>query len=186
MSFGPGDKLYYHVVFNITTNGSGSSTATIAFTMANSATQGRAANAELDTPGYNALVASNIQITNAGVNLMRNGNSGAANPLIKYVALGTSSTTPTANDTTLGAEAFRKQVVSYTNGSTGEILVTGYFSSTDAVGINVAEIGIFGGNTASSAANSGILVAHGLYALGHAKTGLEAVQAVLNLSYTHL
>jgi hypothetical protein len=184
MSFGPGDKLYYHVVFNITVNGSGSGVATISFTSSNAATQGRANNAELDTPGYNSLVVSTIQVTNSGVNLMRNGNSGVANPLIKYVALGTSNTTPTANDTNLGNEVFRKAVTSYVNGATGEIVITGYFTSTDAVGVNVAEIGFFGGNTATPAANTGILLAHGLYSLPNKQN--VALQAVIDLTYTHL
>lgn len=185
MTFGTGDKLYVDVWFNLTVNGSGSSTATIAFTNANSATQGRASNAEVDTPGYNPVAVSNIQITNAGVNLMRNANEGADNSLIKYVALGTSNTAPSATDTQLGAEVFRKAVTSYTNGSTGEILVTGYFSSTDAVGVTIQEIGFFGGITASAAANSGVLIAHGLYTLS-SKTNLQSLQAVLDLTYTHL
>lgn len=185
MTFGTGDKLYIDVWFNLSSPVGTLSTSTIAFTSANSATQGRASNAEVDTPGYNAVAASNIQITNAGVNLLRNANSGADNPLITYVALGTSSTTPAATDTQLGAEVFRKAVTSYTNGTTGEILVTGYFSATDAVGINITEIGFFGGITASSAANSGVLIAHGLYTLSN-KTNAQALQAVLDLTYTHL
>jgi hypothetical protein len=185
MTFGTGDKLYYHVVFNLSVNGSGSSTATIAFTNANSATQGRAANAELDTPGYNPVATSNIQVTDAGVNLWRNADRGADNSLITYVALGTSNTAPAASDTKLGNEVFRKAVTSYTNGLTGEILVTGYFSSTDAVGVNIAEIGFFGGANASSAANSGTLIAHGLYTLNN-KTNLQSLQAVLDLTYLHL
>lgn len=185
MTFGAGDKLYVDVWFNLTVNGSGSSTATIAFTNSNSATQGRASNAEVDTPGYNSVATSNIQITNAGVNMLRDATRGANNPLISYVALGTSSTTPAATDTQLGAEVFRKPVTSYTNVTTGELLVTGYFSSTDAVGINIAEIGFFGGASASAVANSGVLIAHGLYTLS-SKTNVEALQAVLDLTYTHL
>lgn len=187
MTFGSGDKLYVDVWFNFGAagNSSGSSTATIAFTNSNSATQGRASNAEVDTPGYNSVATSNIQITNAGVNMLRDATRGANNPLISYVALGTSSTTPAATDTQLGAEVFRKPVTSYTNVTTGELLVTGYFSSTDAVGINIAEIGFFGGASASSVANSGVLIAHGLYTLS-SKTNIEALQAVLDLTYTHL
>lgn len=185
MSFGTGDKLYIDVWFNITVNGTGLSTATIAFTNANSATQGRASNAEIDTPGYNPVATSNIQITDAGVNLMRAANAGANTDIITYVALGSSNTAPAASDTKLGNEVFRKAVTSYTNGLTGEILVTGYFSSTDAVGVNIAEIGFFGGVNASSAANSGTLIAHGLYTLT-GKTNLQSVQAVLDLTHTHL
>lgn len=51
-TFNVGDKLGYNVWYNITVNNSGSAAATIAFTNSNSATLGRASNAELDTPGY--------------------------------------------------------------------------------------------------------------------------------------
>lgn len=55
-AFAVGDKLGYNVWYNITANNSGSAAATIAFTNSNSATQGRASNAELDTPGYVPIV----------------------------------------------------------------------------------------------------------------------------------
>jgi hypothetical protein len=184
MSFGTGDKLYYDVWFNITSNSSGSSAATIAFTNANSATQGRASNAELDTPGYGATVTATIQITNAGLNLIRAAKAGADIAKITYVALGTGNSSPSASNTALDTEVFRKAVSTYTNGSTGEILIDLYLSDTDAVGINIAEVGFFGGSSASLIAGTGVLYARGLYT--HAsKSNIESIQFHLD-DVTHL
>lgn len=120
-----------------------------------------------------------ITITNAGHNLLRDGLKGTNNSLIKYVSLGTSSTAPTVNDTKLGAETFRKAVTSYTNGSTGEVLITMYLSPGEIVGTNIAEVGFFGGNTASSAFNTGVLLARGLYS--HTHTNVESIQFTLDI-----
>src|SRR5438270_4342460 len=106
---------------------------------------------------------SAITITNAGHNLIRDGLSGANKSLIIYVALGTSSTAPTAADTRLGSETFRKKVTSYTNGATGEIFINMYLAPGDSVGTNIQEVGFFGGNSATSVANSGVLLGRGLY-----------------------
>jgi hypothetical protein len=124
---------------------------------------------------------SAITVTNAGLNLLRDGTDGANNPKITYVAIGTSSTAPTVTDTKLGAETFRKKISSYANGaSVGEILVNGYLNASDAVGTAIAEVGFFGGNTASATPNSGILVAHGLYS--HTKLSTEGIQLQLDLT----
>jgi hypothetical protein len=179
MSFGLGDKLYRHVVYDITANSSGSSAATIAFTNANSATQGRASNAELDTPGYRSSVTVNMQITNVGLNLLRDGKSGANNPKITYFALGTGSSTPGASNTALDTEVFRKAVTTFTNGSTGEILIALYLSPTDAVGINIAEVGLFGGSAASLTPGTGVLYARGLYS-HPSKANTESIQFTLD------
>jgi hypothetical protein len=123
---------------------------------------------------------SAITITNAGLNLLRDGMSGANNPLITYVALGTSNTSPTVNDTKLGAETFRKAVTSYANGvSTGELLVNMYLSPSDDIGDAIAEVGFFAGNSASSLANSGVLVARGLYS--HTKLSTESITFQLDV-----
>jgi hypothetical protein len=123
-----------------------------------------------------------ITKTTAGLNLFRDGAAGANNELIKYVALGTSSTTPTAADTKLGNEVFRKAVTSYVNGTTGEILVNMYLAPGDAIGTSIQEIGFFGGNAATSSFNTGVLLAHGLYT--HTKTNLESIQFTLDLTFS--
>ena len=118
--------------------------------------------------------------TNAGHNLMRDGTSGAANPKISYVALGTGSAAPTAGDTKLAAEVFRKKISSYTNGTNpGEVHIDLYLAPGDAVGIAIAEVGFFGGN-ASSTQNSGVLLCRGLYSHTHINT--ESIQFDLDFT----
>ena len=119
-----------------------------------------------------------ITKTNGWLNLQRDGQSGANTQKITYCAIGTSNASPLPGDTRLGNEVFRKAVTSYTNGATGEILVNMYLAPNDAVGVVIAEVGFFGGSTASSAANSGVLVARGLYS--HTKTNLESIQFQLD------
>ena len=123
-----------------------------------------------------------ITITNDGLNLFRNGESGADNPLISYVALGTSSATPTVNDHTLGHEVFRKAVAGYVDGIAGEVLVTMFLADGDAVGLTTYEVGFFGGKTATSSANTGVLVAHGLYTMT-GKTDTESFQFTMDLVF---
>jgi hypothetical protein len=123
---------------------------------------------------------SAITITNAGLNMLRDGLSGANNPIITYVALGTGNTAPSAGDTQLVAEVFRKAVTSYLNGSTGEILINMYLAPGDAVGDGIQEVGFFGGNSASPLANTGVLLARGLYS--HTKLNTESIQFQLDLT----
>ncbi len=118
--------------------------------------------------------------TNAGHNLLRDGTSGANNPKVTYIALGTSGTAPAIGDTKLGAEVFRKAVTSYTNGTTGEVIFSGYIAPGDAVGVAIAEVGWFGGTSAGAGANTGVLLAHGLYA--HTKTATESIQISLDFT----
>jgi hypothetical protein len=120
-----------------------------------------------------------ITITNAGLNMLRDAMSGASNPLITYVALGTSSTPASAGDTRLGAETFRKRVTSYANGvNPGEIIINMYLSDTDAVGTGIQEVGFFGGNAATSNPNTGVLLARGPYT--HTKTDSESITLQLD------
>src|SRR2546421_1172254 len=120
-------------------------------------------------------------LTNAGHNLFRDASQGNANPKITYAALGTSSTAPTTGDTRLGAEVFRKRITSYSNtGATGEVNIWLYVAPGEAVGVNIAEVGFFGGSSATGAANSGVLFARGLYS--HTKTNLEGITFPLDLT----
>lgn len=120
--------------------------------------------------------------TNDGHNLLRDGGKGANNPKVTYFALGSSNVAPTVNDHTLGAETFRKAVTSYVNGAAaGEVIYNEYVSPSDAVALDVEEVGWFGGNSATSAANSGVLLARGLY-VHNPKTNLESIQVTLDLT----
>lgn len=115
-----------------------------------------------------------IQKTNGWLNLKRDSSAGANNPKITYVAMGTGTSTPTAANTQLDNEVFRKAVTSYTNGATGEILISMYLGPTDAVNVDIEEVGFYAGNSATNALNSGVLVARGLWSHNN-KTGLESI-----------
>jgi hypothetical protein len=120
---------------------------------------------------YNAGAFPSFLMTTLGHNLLRDGQSGANNALIKYIAFGTGSAAPTIGDTKLVAETFRKAITSFSNGaSTGELLSNMYLSPADAVSYSISEVGIFGGSSASSALNSGVLIARGLFTHTHVAT----------------
>jgi len=124
-----------------------------------------------------------ITKTTVGLNLLRDGDSGAANPKITYVALGTGTAAPTSGDTTLAAEVFRKSVTSFTNGATGEILINMYLAPGDTIGTDIEEVGFFGGSTATSAKDSGVLIGRGLWS-HNPKTGLESITFQLDKTYS--
>lgn len=66
-TFGTGDKLYTEWWYNITTNGTGSTTATAAFSTSNSSTQGKANAEAVTTPGYQlAPVALSVEFDGLG------------------------------------------------------------------------------------------------------------------------
>jgi hypothetical protein len=122
-----------------------------------------------------------ITITDAGRNLYRDASKGAAVPIVKYVALGSSATAPTTGDIKLGAEIFRKAVTSYVNGATGEVIVNMYLSQSDLPGTTVQEIGFISGSGANTNPNTGVLLAHGLYNHTH---GVESITFALDFQVT--
>lgn len=105
-----------------------------------------------------------ITITDAGRNMIRDSLSGANTAKITFVALGSSTAGIATNDTQLGNEKFRKAVTSYSNGANaGEIIINLFLAPGDAVGLDIEEVGFFGGSNASTVPNSGVLLAHGSY-----------------------
>ncbi len=120
-------------------------------------------------------------LTDSGRNLVRDARRGLVTDLkIKYVAIGTSSTAPAAGQTQLLAEVFRKPVTSMASAPpTGQETFTLYLSPGDAVSIGIQEVGWFAGSTATATANSGVMVARGLYA--HTKLSSESVQVDFTL-----
>lgn len=123
-----------------------------------------------------------VTITNAGQNLLRDALNGVAGatPKVLYVAIGTGSTAPAVTDTQLVAEVFRKAVTSVSTGAgVGEGLVNMYLAPGDAVGVVIGEVGWFAGS-ATSAANSGVLIARALYS--HTKLVTESVQFTLDIT----
>lgn len=114
-------------------------------------------------------------ITDAGLNLIADALTGAVStPEIRYVALGSSNTPVSANQTALGDERFRKQVSQQTNPNTGEAVSIVYIAPFEATDFMIQEIGWFAGPDATDQAGSGILLARVLYS--RAKSDLESLQ----------
>lgn len=123
-----------------------------------------------------------VNLTNDGHNLIRNAASNADKFIITYFAIGSSNAAITANDHALYSETLRKTVVSYVNGaSVGEILIYGYITSGDAVGFDIEELAVFGGLSATSSPNTGILIARALWS-HPGKTNLESVNLIFDLT----
>jgi len=100
--------------------------------------------------------------------------------VIKYVAIGTSSTAPAAGQTALGAETFRKALTTSGSPSAGVGLFTLYLAPGDAVGTGIQEVGWFAGIGATATPGSGVMVARGLYV--HTKTAGESIQVDFTLT----
>lgn len=124
-------------------------------------------------------------LTDAGKNLRRNALRGSLSDRdtrVTYVAIGTSSAAPGAGDVALGAEVFRKAMTGDANGAAaGEALFTLFLSPQDAVGVNVQEVGWFGGSGASGTAGSGVLIARALFA-HNPKTANESIIVVFDVT----
>ncbi len=113
-------------------------------------------------------------ITDSGLNLLRDSLYSSTNDAqIRYIALGTSSTSVTSSDTQLGSELIRKPIYSRTQGTTGSVQNVAIFFDTEAVA-QIEEIGVFAGSTASTTANSGIMISRILYSRN--KSNLESLQ----------
>ena len=91
---------------------------------------------------------------------------------IKYLAIGTDSSPLDDNDTTLGNEIFRTQFISSNNAAVGEFTTEFAILDSEAVA-TWQEIGIFCGDSATSSADTGIMLSRILYT--RAKTSLEEV-----------
>jgi len=77
--------------------------------------------------------------TTIWLNLTRDGLAGFDNSKITYIAIGSGTTEPSASDTQLVAETFRKAVTSYTAGGNGELLVSVFLGPSDAVGFDIGK-----------------------------------------------
>lgn len=121
-----------------------------------------------------------MTVTNAGLNALRDALRNGDNCQIKYVALGTGTTAPAATDTQLQTEVFRKVLTSDLSGSIGELLPVVYLAPADANGVTVQEVGLFIGASATVAANSGTLLARGLWT--YSKDNLHSVQLSFDIT----
>ena len=125
------------------------------------------------------------QIKNVGLNLMRDGLSGAASSTeIKYLAWGSSNTANAVNQTALVAEFGRKQITSQEAGSTGVVTTTCYIAPNEGNRTKIEELGWFAGSGATAIANSGVLVARVLYS--RTKSALESLQVIRTDTFTEV
>lgn len=100
---------------------------------------------------------------------------------IMHCAIGTSDTTPTASDTTLGTEVFRTPYVAIENASNTTVDATFYITSEEYVG-SIEEIGVFGGGTSTDSADTGNLISHALWEYSKSINEELLIEYVITLS----
>lgn len=116
------------------------------------------------------------RIMNAGLNMIRDALDGNVSDLeLKYLALGTGDTAVDDTQTTLVTEGFRTTFVSQETTGTGILKSTALVLDDEAV-FHIKELGIFAGSTATSTADTGIMISRILY--DRDKTNLESIQFV--------
>ena len=94
---------------------------------------------------------------------------------IEYIAFGTSNTTPAVSDTQLGSESARFQpTTAFTRTAIGTVEGSVFLASGDLVGVNIEEIGIFCGSSATGSANTGTLLSRILWSF--AKTANDEIE----------
>lgn len=102
-------------------------------------------------------------ITDAGLNFIRGLLSGQySDGRILFFAVGSSSAANNDSQVNLGAEFFRKAITERTDAGAGALTTDVLLTSAEANG-QIEEVGWFAGPDASTAANSGIMVARVLY-----------------------
>ncbi|NPV30489.1 MAG: hypothetical protein HPY58_12745 [Firmicutes bacterium] len=131
----------------------------------------------ITTPTKRKTIELQNLITDAGLNYIRDLLDGSINPPteIRYIALGNSTAPPSASDTKLGNELFRKAVTKQELPGTGRVSSTCYIAPSEA-NFQIEEIGVFAGPNATDAKDSGVLIARVLWS--HLKTELESLQIV--------
>lgn len=123
-----------------------------------------------------------LTLTNDGHNYLRDLLIGADSANTIYFAVGSGTSSPSATQHTLDSEQFRKTITSKTTGaSTGEGLINCVLLDSEAVGVDIEELGIFCGNTATSSSNTGKMLGRALWT-HNPKTNQESLQ--LQLDYT--
>lgn len=123
-----------------------------------------------------------LTLTNDGHNFLRDLMIGADSANTIYFAVGSGTSSPTTSQHTLDSEQYRKVITSKTTGvSTGEGLINCVLLDSEAVGVDIEELGIFCGNTATSSSNTGKMFGRALWS-HNPKTSSESIQ--LQLDYT--
>lgn len=108
--------------------------------------------------GFRKNIITNACLNNTALSFI--GTYSVSN-IIKYCAVGTDNTAVAATDKTLGTEVHRSPYVARANPSSGVVTIDFYI--TDAGVTTIEEVGIFGGNTASQYADTGVLISHVLW-----------------------
>lgn len=94
---------------------------------------------------------------------------------IEYMAFGTDNTTPSATDTTLGSESGRFQpTTAFTRTAIGTTEGSFFLTSSDLIGVNIREIGVFCGSSATSSADTGTLLSRILWSFN--KTANDEIE----------
>src|SRR5260221_199968 len=97
-----------------------------------------------------------LTVVNSGHNFYRDLGTNSDSAKNMYFALGNGTSATTATQTMLVNEQFRKLITSFTNGSSvGEALINCFVSDSDAVGLDIEEIAVFSGVSATLSSNSG-------------------------------
>lgn len=112
-------------------------------------------------------------IMDVGLDMLRDFINGTVSDgEIKYVALGSGTTTPAAAQTALDTEEFRKAVTTQTvMAGAGALETLLYVSEAEGNSFKTEEIGWFAGASANGTANTGVMIARILYS--RQKTALE-------------
>ncbi len=114
-------------------------------------------------------------IVDGGLDLLRDALRGTADAQIRFMAWGDSSGAVSSTQEALGNETGRKQVTSRSAPGTGELVTTVYMAPFDGnVPGVIEEFGWFGGVSASTQADSGVMIARILHS--DTKTDLESIQ----------
>jgi hypothetical protein len=126
---------------------------------------------------------STITVTDVARNLLRDALNGAlvgtvVDARVLYFAVGTGTASPSSSDTTLDTEVFRKPITVTTNVGTGETTITCVLGPSDATGVAIREYGWFAGASASSTADTGVLIGRTLYSHTHVIT--ENIEFVMD------
>ncbi|MGH2505948.1 MAG: hypothetical protein ACRDHZ_00785 [Ktedonobacteraceae bacterium] len=122
-----------------------------------------------------------LTLVNSGHGFLRDLVTGADSPNNMFFALGNGTSTPTVAQTLLDNEQFRKRITSFVNGAVvGEALINCFVSDSDAVGLDIEEVAVFSGVTASATSNSGKMLGRALWS-HNPKIATESLQLQLDI-----
>lgn len=124
-----------------------------------------------------------ILLSNDGHNLIRDSAHGIDRFIITHFELGSSNAAVNLADHALHNPQYRRAITSFQNGAAiGEILINVYIPGGDAVGLNVQELAVYGGNAATLNLSTGVMIGRVLWVPStNPKTALVSEQLTLDL-----